>query len=134
MGASNSRPEEGMSLQLCHDRKKIVKKAIGCRYVLAEAHLTYIQTLKETGRDLLEFFEPQVPKKSDLRDSTDTNKEPLVPYQPHSNEGSPRKTEERVSSPVDESVTVPIEKQEDSVSTPSPWDFFALSHSVDDQL
>lgn len=57
MGASNSRPEEDKSLQLCRARKKFIKQALNGRCSLAAAHIAYIEELKIVGAALRRFVE-----------------------------------------------------------------------------
>lgn len=70
MGASNSKLEEDKSVQLCRDRKKHIKKALDGRCLLADTHITYIQSLRSTGRALREFCELEDLLDSSLSNST----------------------------------------------------------------
>lgn len=78
MGASTSRIEEDKALQLCRDRKKFVRQALDGRCSLAAAHVTYIQSLKNTGLVLGKFAEPEAPIESSLYTSTNATPEPLT--------------------------------------------------------
>uniref|UniRef100_A0A7N0URD2 Uncharacterized protein n=1 Tax=Kalanchoe fedtschenkoi TaxID=63787 RepID=A0A7N0URD2_KALFE len=79
MGASNSKLEEDKSLQLCRDRKKYVKKALNGRCLLADTHISYIQSLRNTGRALREFFELQGPTESSLYTSVNVTPQTILP-------------------------------------------------------
>ncbi|CAH9134515.1 unnamed protein product [Cuscuta epithymum] len=59
MGTSNSRAEENKALQICRDRKKIVRQALDGRCSLAATHVAYIDSLKITGNALRKFVEPE---------------------------------------------------------------------------
>lgn len=78
MGASPSKIEEDKALQLCRERKKFVRQALDGRCSLAAAHVTYIQSLRNTGTALKKFVEPQVPVESSLYTSTNATPEPLA--------------------------------------------------------
>ncbi|GLU02460.1 hypothetical protein SLE2022_197100 [Rubroshorea leprosula] len=78
MGASGSKMEEDKALQLCRERKKFVRQALDGRCSLAAAHVTYIQSLKNTGSALRRFVEPEAPVASSLCTSTNATPEPLA--------------------------------------------------------
>ncbi|XP_042514897.1 protein ROLLING AND ERECT LEAF 2-like [Macadamia integrifolia] len=78
MGASNSKIEEDKALQLCRERKKFVRQALDGRCSLAAAHVTYIQSLKNTGTALRKFVEPEASIESSLYTSTSATPEPLA--------------------------------------------------------
>ncbi|KAJ4978914.1 hypothetical protein NE237_009694 [Protea cynaroides] len=78
MGASNSKIEEDKALQLCRERKKFVRQALDGRCSLAAAHVTYIQSLKNTGSALRKFVEPEAPIESSLYTSNSETPEPLA--------------------------------------------------------
>ncbi|OIW02784.1 hypothetical protein TanjilG_29560 [Lupinus angustifolius] len=78
MGASSSKMEEDKALQLCRERKKFVRQALDGRCSLAAAHVSYIQTLKNTGTALKKFAEPEAPVESSLGTSTNATPEPLA--------------------------------------------------------
>ncbi|KAG5053209.1 hypothetical protein GLYMA_02G274300v4 [Glycine max] len=61
MGASSSKMEDDKALQLCRERKKFVRQALDGRCSLAAAHVSYIQSLKNTGTALRKFTEPEGP-------------------------------------------------------------------------
>ncbi|KAF3454104.1 hypothetical protein FNV43_RR04551 [Rhamnella rubrinervis] len=78
MGVSASRIEEDKALQLCRERKKLVRQALDGRCSLAAAHVTYIQSLKNTGVVLRKFVEPEAQIESSLYTSTTATPEPLT--------------------------------------------------------
>lgn len=78
MGVSTSRIEEDKALQLCRERKKFVRQALDGRCSLAAAHVTYIQSLKNTGVALRKFVEPEAQIESSLYTSTTATPEPLA--------------------------------------------------------
>ncbi|XP_042485642.1 protein ROLLING AND ERECT LEAF 2-like [Macadamia integrifolia] len=78
MGASNSKIEEDKALQLCRERKKFVRQALDGRCSLASAHVTYIQSLKNTGNALRKFVEPEAQIESSLYTSTSATPELLA--------------------------------------------------------
>lgn len=78
MGVSTSRIEEDKALQLCRERKKFVGQALDGRCSLAAAHVTYIQSLKNTGVALRKFVEPDAQIESSLYTSTTATPEPLA--------------------------------------------------------
>ncbi|KAL9316087.1 hypothetical protein ACSQ67_017088 [Phaseolus vulgaris] len=75
MGASSSKMEDDKALQLCRDRKKFVRQALDGRCSLAAAHVSYIQSLKNTGTALRKFTEPEGP----IEPSLYTNATPEQP-------------------------------------------------------
>lgn len=70
MGATTSRIDEDKALQLCRERKKFVQQALDGRCLLAAAHVSYVQSLKNTGTALRKFAETEVPVESSLYTST----------------------------------------------------------------
>ncbi|KAI3984201.1 hypothetical protein MKX01_011155 [Papaver californicum] len=76
MGIASSRVEEDKALQLCQQRKKFVRQALDGRCSLAAAHVTYIQSLKNTGVALRKFIEPETTAASSLYTSTVATSEP----------------------------------------------------------
>lgn len=78
MGVSSSRIEEDKALKVCRERKKFVRQALDGRCSLAAAHITYIQSLKNTGVALRKFVEPEAQVESSLYTSTNATPEPLA--------------------------------------------------------
>ncbi|KAM7257065.1 hypothetical protein ACFE04_012806 [Oxalis oulophora] len=78
MGASNSKLEEDKALQFCSKRKKFIRQALDGRCSLATAHVTYIQSLKNTGTALRKFAEPDTQVESSLYTSTNATPELLA--------------------------------------------------------
>lgn len=78
MGAASSKIEEDKALQLCRERKKFVRQALDGRCSLAAAHVTYVQSLKNTGTALRKFVESEAPIESSLYTSTNATPEPLA--------------------------------------------------------
>lgn len=60
MGASNSKIEDDKALILCRERRRFVKQALAGRCMLAAAHVSYVQSLRNTGTALRKFVEPEV--------------------------------------------------------------------------
>ncbi|XP_027331225.1 nitrate regulatory gene2 protein-like [Abrus precatorius] len=79
MGASNSKMEDDKALQLCRERKKFVRQALDGRCSLAAAHVSYIQSLKNTGTALRKFTEPEAPIDPSLYTSTNATPEQPPP-------------------------------------------------------
>ncbi|KAK1278951.1 hypothetical protein QJS04_geneDACA003532 [Acorus gramineus] len=78
MGVSSSKIEEDKALTLCRERKRFVRQALDGRCALAAAHVSYIQSLRNTGTALRMFVEPEAPIESSLYTSTPTTTEPLA--------------------------------------------------------
>ncbi|XP_010521606.1 PREDICTED: uncharacterized protein LOC104800492 [Tarenaya hassleriana] len=79
MGASTSRIDEDKALQLCRERKKYVRQALDGRCSLAAAHVSYVQSLKNTGTGLRRFAETELlVEYSSLYTSTSATSEPLA--------------------------------------------------------
>lgn len=78
MGVSSSRIEEDKALQLCRERKKFVRQALDGRCSLAAAHVTYIQSLRNTGVAIRKFVQPEAQVESSLYTSTTATPEPLA--------------------------------------------------------
>ncbi|KAK4279244.1 hypothetical protein QN277_016975 [Acacia crassicarpa] len=70
MGVSSSKMEDDKALQLCRERKKFVRQALDGRCSLAAAHVSYVQSLKNTGTTLRKFIETGAPVQSSLYTST----------------------------------------------------------------
>ncbi|CAA3017528.1 Hypothetical predicted protein [Olea europaea subsp. europaea] len=76
MGASNSRLEEDKGLQLCRERKKLIKQALNGRCSLAAAHIAYIEELKIIGTALRKFVDPDSQVESSIDIPTSATPEP----------------------------------------------------------
>ncbi|CAI9781353.1 unnamed protein product [Fraxinus pennsylvanica] len=76
MGASNSRLEEDKGLQLCRERKKLIKQALNGRCSLAAANIAYIEELKIIGTALRKFVEPDSQVESSIHIPTSATQEP----------------------------------------------------------
>ncbi|RRT58582.1 hypothetical protein B296_00022249, partial [Ensete ventricosum] len=75
MGAANSKNEEDKALVLCKERKRFVRRALDERCSLAAAHVSYVQSLRNTGIALRKFVEPEAPAESSLYTSTSATPE-----------------------------------------------------------
>ncbi|XP_050223308.1 protein ALTERED PHOSPHATE STARVATION RESPONSE 1 [Mercurialis annua] len=139
MGSANSRIEEDKVLQLCRERKKFVRQALDGRCSLAAAHVSYVQSLRNTATALRRFVEPpEAPLESSLYTSTTATPEPLAlthssPSPPTANHMkftgfSSTKVEEKPPPVITATVTPP------STETSAPWDFFGLFHPIDHQF
>ncbi|XP_058079478.1 nitrate regulatory gene2 protein isoform X2 [Magnolia sinica] len=78
MGVSSSKMEDDKALLLCRERRRFVRQALDGRCSLAAAHVSYIQSLKNTGTALRKFVEPEAPIESSLYTSTSATPEPLA--------------------------------------------------------
>ena len=78
MGASGSKTEESKALVLCRERKHFLRQALDGRCSLAEAHVAYIQSLKNTGLALRNLVEAEHFVESSLGSSTSATPEPLT--------------------------------------------------------
>ncbi|KAL5994884.1 hypothetical protein ACLOJK_024941 [Asimina triloba] len=78
MGISSSKIEDDKALILCRERKRFVRQALDGRCSLAAAHVSYIQSLKNTGTALRKFVEPEAAVESSLYTSTSATPEPLA--------------------------------------------------------
>ncbi|XP_020583521.1 uncharacterized protein LOC110026760 isoform X2 [Phalaenopsis equestris] len=91
MGASNSKIEEDKALTLCQERKRFVKQALDGRCLLAAAHVSYVNSLRNSGTALTKFVEAL--DEASLLTSTSKAREPhssLVKHNSHlSNTSSP---------------------------------------------
>lgn len=70
MGSANSKVDSNQALSLCKARKKFIKRAIESRYLLAAAHLTYTQSLRNIGIALRRYAEAEILIESSLSTST----------------------------------------------------------------
>ncbi|CAM8935567.1 unnamed protein product [Rhodiola kirilowii] len=105
MGCVGSKPEESQAVKLCRERCTFLDEAVKQRYAFAQAHLLYMQSLKQIGVSLRDYFDqdldddesyvaPVLPlpkaKKGDLKkglESTTSSPDDL-PHHVHSNSGS----------------------------------------------
>ncbi|XP_068661421.1 protein ALTERED PHOSPHATE STARVATION RESPONSE 1-like [Aristolochia californica] len=78
MGISTSKLEDDKALVLCRERKRFVRQALDGRCSLATAHVTYLESLRNTGTALRKFVEPEAPVESSLYTSTSATPEPLA--------------------------------------------------------
>ncbi|XP_077248937.1 bZIP transcription factor (DUF630 and DUF632) [Tasmannia lanceolata] len=78
MGVSSSRIEDDKAQLLCRERKRLIRQALDGRCSLAAAHVSYIQSLRDTGTALRKFVEPEIPLESSLYTSTSATPEPLA--------------------------------------------------------
>lgn len=110
MGVQSSKIEEDKALQLCRERKKFVRQALDGRCSLAAAHVSYVQSLKNTGTALRKFIEPEAPLESSLYTSTNATPEPLA------------LTEKSIShfSISSRSLSHPVDATENLSPSPSP--------------
>ncbi|KAK4345472.1 hypothetical protein RND71_035648 [Anisodus tanguticus] len=60
MGCSSSKIDDLPAVTLCRERCSFLDEAIHYRYVLAEAHLAYLHSLKTVGLSLHNFFQQNV--------------------------------------------------------------------------
>ncbi|KAK8963463.1 hypothetical protein KSP40_PGU016832 [Platanthera guangdongensis] len=92
MGTSNSKIEDDKALILCRERKRFVKQALAGRCLLAAAHVSYVQSLRNTGTALRKFVEPEVLDETSMHASTSMAPEPVKSNprsaSPMQNEGS----------------------------------------------
>ncbi|KAJ0977553.1 hypothetical protein J5N97_013027 [Dioscorea zingiberensis] len=77
MGTSNSKIEDDKALVLCRERKRLVSQALDGRCLLADAHVSYIRSLRNTGTALRNFVELVTPADSFLCKSTSVTHEPF---------------------------------------------------------
>eukprot|EP00268_Persea_americana_P015805 TRINITY_DN1743_c0_g1_i3.p1 TRINITY_DN1743_c0_g1~~TRINITY_DN1743_c0_g1_i3.p1 ORF type:complete len:785 (-),score=173.33 TRINITY_DN1743_c0_g1_i3:708-3062(-) len=78
MGVAASKLDDDKALQLCRERKRLVRQALDGMCLLATAHIAYIQSLRNTGIALRKFAEPDAPVESSLGTSTSATPEPLA--------------------------------------------------------
>ncbi|CAA6654470.1 unnamed protein product [Spirodela intermedia] len=78
MGATGSRTEDSNALIVCRERKNFVRQALDERIALAEAHVSYIQSLKNTGIAIRKLVEAEPFVESSLGTSTSATPEPLA--------------------------------------------------------
>lgn len=78
MGTSSSKIEDDKALALCRERKRLVRQALDGRCLLADAHVSYIQSLRNTGTALRKFVDPESPTESYLNTSASVRLEPLA--------------------------------------------------------
>uniref|UniRef100_A0A1D1XEW1 Histidine ammonia-lyase n=1 Tax=Anthurium amnicola TaxID=1678845 RepID=A0A1D1XEW1_9ARAE len=78
MGVTSSRIEDDKALLLCRERKHCVRQALDGRCALAAAHVSYIQSLKNTGMAIRKYVEPEVTVESSLCTSTSATPEALA--------------------------------------------------------
>ncbi|KAG0489528.1 hypothetical protein HPP92_006391 [Vanilla planifolia] len=70
MGASNSKIEDDKALALCRERKHFVKQALDGRCLLAASHVSYVDSLRNTGVCLRQFVVHVVLGESSMQAST----------------------------------------------------------------
>lgn len=78
MGAKGSKIEDSNALMVCRKRKHFVRQALDGRIALAEAHVSYIQSLKNTGIAIRKLVEAEPFVESSLCTSTSATPEPLA--------------------------------------------------------
>lgn len=78
MGAASSKIDDDKALQLCRERKKLIRQALDRRCALASAHFSYIYSLKSTGTAVRKFVQPDAPVESSLYTSNSATPEPLA--------------------------------------------------------
>ncbi|KAG9459208.1 hypothetical protein H6P81_003716 [Aristolochia fimbriata] len=78
MGVSSSKLEDDKALLLCRQRKLFVRQALDGRCSLATAHVSYLESLRNTGIAVRKFVEPEAPVESSLYTSTSATPEPLA--------------------------------------------------------
>lgn len=78
MGVAASKLDDDKALQLCRERRRLVRQALDGMCSLATAHIAYIQSLRNTGIALRKFAEPDAPVESSLGTSTSATPEPLA--------------------------------------------------------
>ncbi|WOL04573.1 hypothetical protein Cni_G13294 [Canna indica] len=70
MGATNSKIEEDKAFVLCRERKHFVRQAIDFRCSLADAHVAYIESLRNVGIAFKKFVDPEASIESSRNAST----------------------------------------------------------------
>ncbi|KAK4767330.1 hypothetical protein SAY86_015080 [Trapa natans] len=77
MGSANSKVDNNQALGMCKARKKFIRQTIESRYLLAAAHLSYTQSLRNIGIALRRYAEAEIPIESSLSTSaTELEKTP----------------------------------------------------------
>ncbi|KAK4801267.1 hypothetical protein SAY86_021754 [Trapa natans] len=77
MGSANSKDDSNQALRMCKARKKFIRQAMESRYLLAAAHLSYTQSLRNIGIALRRFAEAEILIDSSLSTSaTELEKTP----------------------------------------------------------
>ncbi|ERM99052.1 uncharacterized protein LOC18427078 [Amborella trichopoda] len=76
MAALGSRVGDQKALQLCKERKRLMKHAHEGRSALAASHVSYIQSLKNIGTAVRQFVEVEIVTESSLNTSTAATPEP----------------------------------------------------------
>ncbi|OWM82203.1 hypothetical protein CDL15_Pgr001777 [Punica granatum] len=77
MGSANSKVDSHQALSLCKARRKFIKQAIESRYLLAAAHLSHTQSLRNIGIALRRYAEAEILIESSLSTSaTELEKTP----------------------------------------------------------
>ncbi|KAG0487849.1 hypothetical protein HPP92_006660 [Vanilla planifolia] len=109
MGASNSKIEDDKALALCRERKHFVKQALDGRCLLAASHVSYVDSLRNTGVCLRQFVVHVVLGESSMQASTSAMPNPQTI--------SPKTTLQ--SSNSNPSVSQHVEASEPFSSSPS---------------
>lgn len=60
MGCGGSKVDELQLVNLCRERKELIKAASRHRYALAAAHVTYFQSLKDIGEAIRKFVDEEI--------------------------------------------------------------------------
>ncbi|TYI97478.1 hypothetical protein E1A91_D01G146100v1 [Gossypium mustelinum] len=134
MGCAASRIEREGRVQVCKERKKLMKQLVGYRGEFADAQLAYLRALKNTGVTLRQFTESdslELENTSHCLTLPPSPPSPLPPPPPPSFSPDPRKAGENgiIEAAQDESTKI----NQDECSTPPPptassswtyWDLF----------
>ncbi|TYH87935.1 hypothetical protein ES332_D01G152600v1 [Gossypium tomentosum] len=134
MGCAASRIEREGRVQVCKERKKLMKQLVGYRGEFADAQLAYLRALKNTGVTLRQFTESdslELENTSHCLTLPPSPPSPLPPPPPPSFSPDPRKAGENgiIEAALDESTKI----NQDECSTPPPptassswtyWDLF----------
>lgn len=78
MGAANSKIEEDKALILCRERKRFVRQTLDERRSLADAHVSYVQSLRNIGIVFRKFVDPEASVDSSCNVSASSTTEPLA--------------------------------------------------------
>ncbi|XP_074577392.1 uncharacterized protein LOC141833794 [Curcuma longa] len=78
MGTANSKIEEDKALVLCRERKRFVRQTLVERRSLADAHVSYVQSLRNVGMAFRKFVDSEASVDSSWNVSASSTTEPLA--------------------------------------------------------
>ncbi|GAB2270360.1 hypothetical protein Dimus_005263 [Dionaea muscipula] len=82
MGCGGSKADDSPLVNLCRERKQLIKAAVEHRYALAAAHLSYFTSLKDVGDALCRFVEEELVVAASSSSSSPASRSPVLTLPP----------------------------------------------------